>query len=229
MKRIGIIGGLGPESTLEYYRMIIDAFKTEDGGFHYPEVIIYSVDLGAAMEMFAQENWDDLAEMLIDKTRALHAAGAEFAAIASNTPHLVFDQVAAASPLPMLSIIEAVLAHVLAKGFTKPGLLGTKLTMSSDLFQRVFEPAGISLVVPDIDDQELTQERLFSEIELGVFTDSTRNELLAVIDKMIAAHGIDSVILGCTELPLILDMEQHGVPLLDTTAIHVAAIAQYCR
>lgn len=229
MQRIGIIGGLGPESTLDYYRLIIDAFKQAGGGFNYPEVIIHSLDLGRFMHLVEEDRWPEIAEWLAATAESLARAGADFAAIASNTPHLVFDEVQARSPLPLVSIVQAALDQARSRGFSRPGLLGTRLTMGSDLYQRAFGPAGLKIAVPLPDDQELIHQRLFSEIELGIIKDSTRQELLAVIDRMITDQQVDSVILGCTELPLILDMPEHGVPLLDTTKIHVKAIVARCR
>ena len=229
MKRIGIIGGMGPESTVEYYKLIIEAFKGQGASFDYPEIIIYSVKLSEFMQLLAAGKWAQIAEWLLGMVQALARAGAEFAAIGSNTPHAVFEEVSSRSPVPMLSIVEATCARAKAMGLKRLGLLGTGFTMGSDFYQKVFRQRGLSLVVPEEPDRKLVDERIFSEIELGIVKDSTRRELLSVVERMIEKHSIDSVVLGCTELPLILDRSDYAVPFLNTTAIHVESIARYCR
>ncbi|RJX31282.1 MAG: amino acid racemase [Desulfarculus sp.] len=229
MKRIGLVGGLGPESTLDYYKGIIRAFAQPGGGFNYPEIFIHSLNLGQVLDLFAAGDRDRLADLLVDSLLALHRAGAQFAAIAANTPHLVFDQVQARSPLPLISIVEAVRERAQALGLRRPGLLGTRITMQSDLYQRSFGPRGMTVLAPGEKDQLLIQERLMAEIELGIVKDSTRQELLDIVRRLKESQGIDAVILGCTELPLILDRDEFGLPFLNTTAIHVQAIVEYCR
>ena len=160
---------------------------------------------------------------------ALKRAGAEFAAIASNTPHIVFDEVQARSPLPLVSIVEETCRKAKALGFKKPGLLGTGFTMRADFYRKVFSREGLPLAVPDEADIDLIHKRLFTEIELGIIKDSTRKELVDIIGSIVKKDGLDSIILGCTELPLILDKAGYGVPVLDTTQIHVDAIVRECR
>jgi aspartate racemase len=228
MKKIGIIGGMGPESTVEYYKLIIEAFKGGPVAFNYPEIVIYSANLSEFMPLLDGGKWVAMAEWLLGMVQALARAGAEFAAIGANTPHVVFDEVSSRSPVPMLSIVEATCARALSMGLKRPGLLGTGFTMKSDFYQKVFGRKGISLLVPEEPDRKLIHERLFSEIELGIIKDSTRRELLSVVERMIEKQGIDSVVLGCTELPLILDRSEYGIPFLNTTAIHAESIASYC-
>lgn len=229
MQRIGIVGGLGPESTLEYYKGVIAAFAVA-GGYQYPEMVIVSLNLGQVLAMFEAGAWDDLADLLVAACEDLARAGADFGAIASNTPHLVFDQVRERSPLPLVSIVDACARRARDLGLARPGLLATGVTMGSSLYQDVFAPLGMAVVAPSPQERELINRRLFSEIELGVIKDSTRRELLAVVEDMKRREGIDSVILGCTELPLILDRGEYlGIPFLNTTAIHVAAIVERCR
>lgn len=229
MKKIGIIGGIGPESTLDYYRGIIDAFRECDCGLHSPEIIIYSADLAELLEIVEANELDRLTEWLLAKVEALQRSGAEFAAIASNTPHVVFDEVAKRSPLPLISIVEATCAKAETLGVKRPGLLGTRFTMQADFFQRPFQRRGMSMVVPSPQEQPFIHEKLFSEIELGIIKDDTRQALLGIVKEMIERDGIDSIILGCTELPLILPAEAHGIPFLNTTAIHVEKIVRYCQ
>jgi len=228
MKKIGIIGGLGPESTVDYYKLIIGACKGERVSFEYPEIVIYSANLSEFMEILKAKQWAQLAEWLLDKVQALARAGAEFAAIGSNTPHVVFDQVSSRSPVPMLSIVEETCARALSLGLKRLGLLGTGFTMAADFYQKSFRAKGMSIFVPELLDQKLVNDRLFSEIELGIIKESTQQELLGVVEKMIEKHSIDSVILGCTELPMILERDEFGIPFLNTTAIHAQSIARYC-
>lgn len=226
MKRIGIIGGIGPESTLEYYRGIIDAFRNRASGPHSPEILIYSADLAELLAIMEAADLEALAEWLLFRLAALHRAGAEFAVIASNTPHVVFAEVAKRSPLPLLSIVEETCGKAESLGLKRPGLMGTQFTMAADFFREPFRARGMSLCLPLPEEQQFIHEKLFSEIELGIIKDTTRQDLLDIVEKMIARDGIDSLILGCTELPLILDQDAFGIPFLNTTAIHVDAIVR---
>jgi aspartate racemase len=233
MKTIGIIGGLGPESTLDYYREIISVFKSKDGNLAYPEIVLFSVNLDAVMTLIDEKNWAGLSRVLSEKIEALHQAGAEFAAIASNTPHIVFQEVQASSPIPLLSIVEATCDKARQMGVQRAGLMGTQLTMASDYYQKVFQPRGISIAVPSEKEQQFIHEKLFTEIELGIFKDATRKALFEIAERMMAAESIDALILGCTELPLIMPekiMTENGyeIPFLNTTAIHCERIVSYC-
>jgi len=228
MKKIGIIGGIGPESTLDYYRGIIDAFRKLNKGMHYPDIIAYSADLTELLEIVEAKALDKLAEWLLTRIEALRRAGAEFVAIASNTPHVVFDEVQRRSPLPLINIVEATCAKAESLGMRRLGLMGTRFTMQADFFQRPFRERGMSVVVPSPEEQRFIHEKLFSEIELGIIRDETREALLAIVKNMIERDGIDSLILGCTELPLILPGEAHGIPFLNTAAIHVEEIVRHC-
>lgn len=229
MKTIGILGGLGPESTSDYYREIISAFNTTYPELAYPEIIVYSANLNEFMPLVQEGNRGRIIDWLLAKIQRLHRAGADFAAIASNTPHLVFDELQEASPIPMLSIVEATCDRAREMGLKNVGLLGTRLTMRADFYKKPFIADNISVVVPTEEEQELIHHRLFSEIELGIFKDATRDELLTIAERMVKEDGIDALILGCTELPLILtSKEEFGIPLLNTTAIHCESIVAYC-
>ena len=228
MKKIGIIGGIGPESTVDYYKLIIGAFHEKQADLGYPEIIIYSANLSSLMKILEAKKWDNLTDWLLEKVLALHNAGAEFAVIGSNTPHIVFQEVSSRSPIPMLSIVEETRKRAQSLGSKKLGLMGTRFTMESDFFKKPFGENEMEVVVPEKEDQELIHHRLFSEIELGIIKDSTREELLSIVKKMIELHSIDTLILGCTELPLILNKDEFGIPFLNTTAIHAESIVNYC-
>ncbi|MBN2323254.1 MAG: amino acid racemase [Spirochaetes bacterium] len=228
MKRIGIIGGLGPESTVDYYRGIIDAFRRTEAGSAVPEIILYSADVSRLLKMAESKQWNALTEWLLTMINALHKAGAQFAAIASNTTHIVFDEVKSGSPVPLLSIVEETCLKAGSLGLTTLGLLGTKFTMQSDFYQKPFREKGMSVVVPQDGEIQLIHDKLMSEIELGIIRESTRKELLAIVKRMIDEDSIEALILGCTELPMILDRDEYGIIFLNTTAIHIQSIVKYC-
>lgn len=228
MKKIGIIGGLGPESTIDYYKGIINAFRQLNVDLTTPEIIIYSADVSKLLELFEIKEWDNLVGWLVGMVKALHNAGAEFAVIGSNTPHIVFDEVKTSSPIPMLSIVEETCQKAESLGLKKLGLMGTKFTMQSNFFQKLFHVNGMAVVVPKEDNQQIIHDKLMSEIELGVIKKSTREEPLSIVKQMIDKDSIEALILGCTELPMILNKEEYSIPFLNTTAIHINSIVRYC-
>lgn len=225
MKKIGLVGGVGPESTLDYYRLIIRAFQ-ERKSADYPEILVYSANLTELLALMEARRWDELTGWLLHKIEALHRAGAEFAAIGSNSPHAVFEDVRRRSPLPLVSIVEAARDEAASRGSRRPGLLGTAFTMQADFYPETFRGRGMQMVVPPAEDQALIHRKLFTEIELGIFKDETRDQLLGIVERMIRRDGIDALVLGCTELPLILTKDEFGIPFLNTTAVHVDAIVR---
>jgi aspartate racemase len=228
MKKIGIVGGLGPESTVDYYKEIISAFNTRYKKLAYPEMVIYSANINKLLEFVNSEKWSEFADWLGEKVTSVCRAGADFAAIASNTPHIVFDEVNKKSPIPLLSIVEETCDAAKKLELKRIGLMGTRLTMEADFYKKPFRDKGMQIIIPSKLERELIQESLFSEIELGIFKDSTRDELLGIVKRMIDEDRIDSLILGCTELPLILTESKYGIPFLNTTAIHCESIVKYC-
>lgn len=229
MKKIGIIGGLGPESTVDYYRGIIDAFKPTYQSLGFPEIAVESVDLRKFTEQARGGDWDTIAKMLVDRFENLRRGGADFGAIASNTPHRVFDQVQQATPLPLLSIVAATRDHALRLGAAKLCLLGTAFTMQSDFYQRTFQAAGMEVFVPNQEEIEYIQARIFSEIEFGIIKPETKAGFLRIIERIERQRQAQGVILGCTELPLLLKPADFSLHYIDTTAIHIAAIVDRCR
>lgn len=228
MKKIGIIGGLGPESTIDYYKGIINAFRQQEAGLAIPEIIIYSANVSRLLELVEAKDWNTLVDWLVRMVNAVHSAGAEFAVIGSNTPHIVFDKVKSISPIPMLSIVDETCKRASSMKLRKLGLMGTKFTMESDFFQKAFHDVGISVIVPMKDEMQLIHHKIISEIQLGIIRNSTRQELLSIAKRMIDEDSIDGLIIGCTELPLILKKDEYGIPFLNTTAIHIDSIVDYC-
>ena len=229
MKKIGIIGGLGPEATIDYYKEIINAFKNEKGDLNYPEIIIYSVNMSEFLSLMKEKKYDKVTTLLLEKIEGLKRAGAEFAVLSANTPHLLFDRIKEKCGIPMISIVKAACNESLKRGYKRTGLLGTGFTMEASFFTDIFKNQGIDVITPDKEDRDLINHRLFSEIELGIFKDDTRLMLIGIIEKMVQEQHIDSLILGCTEFPLILKESSYaGIPMLNTTKIHVDAIVKYC-
>ena len=224
MKTLGIIGGLGPESTVDYYQRIIALYRERTGDGSYPEFIINSVNLTKGLNFMDAGDLAGMADYLVEAIGKLARAGADFGVISANTPHIVFDDVAAKSPIPLISIVEATCAAAKARTLTRLALFGTRYTMQAMFYPKVFSREGIALLIPEPDDQNYIHDKYFSELVPGKFLPETRAGLLAIVDRMKAKSGIDVVILAGTELPLILrDPDHNGVPFLDTTRIHVEA------
>jgi len=224
MKKLGLIGGLGPEATVLYYQGIVAAFKptfTETGN---PEIVIDSVDLKRFMEM--TEDWQDVAQALVEHFNALKAAGAQVGAICSNTPHMVFDEIQQAINLPLISIVQATCSHAMAMGVRRPLLLGTQFTMQSSFYVDIFRHSGMEVIVPSRRDMAWIHRKIFSEIEFGIINNATQRGFLEIINRAESDQEIDGVILGCTELPLILSQKDAALPLLNTTAIHIDALVK---
>src|SRR5438067_4834932 len=228
MKTLGIIGGLGPESTLDYYQRVIALYRERTGDRHYPEFIMVSIDLKKGLDFMDTGDLSGMGDYLLEAIGKLALAGAEFGIISANTPHIVFDEVAPKSPIPLISIVEATCAAAKARNLKRLALFGTRYTMQANFYQKVFSREGIALLVPERDDQDYLHEKYFSELVPGKFLPETRAGLLAIVDRMKAQSDIDGVILAGTELPLILrDPDHNGIPFLDTTKIHCeAAVAE---
>ncbi len=224
MKKIGMIGGVGPESTVDYYQRMIQLYRQKVSDDSYPEIIINSIDMTAMLKMIADKDFDGLIDLLTNGVNSLYQAGADFGFISSNTPHIVFEQVQKQSSIPLISIVEATRKSAETLNLKKIGLLGTLFTMQSSFYQAEFDQSGILLVTPSEKEQQYIHQKLMTEIEQGVFLDSTREDLLKIVKRMLVEDSIDGVILGCTELPLILTKDEFGIPFLNTTKIHVESI-----
>ena len=228
MKLLGIIGGVGPESTVEYYKNIIALYRERRRDGSYPHFIINSIDLKTGLDFMAVNNLAGMADYLVDGIGKLARAGADFGLIAANTPHIVFDDVAPKSPIPLISIVEATCAAAKTRKMKRLSLFGTRYTMQGTFYQKVFSREGIELVVPEAQDQDYIHDKYLNELVPGKFLPETRAGLLAIVDRLKARIDIDGVILAGTELPLILRDESHnGIPFLDTMKIHAeAAVAE---
>jgi aspartate racemase len=228
MKTVGIIGGVASESTIEYYRLIIASYreKTRDGS--YPPIIINSIDMKKMLDFITAEDLVGVTEYLVGEVKKLEQAGANFGLLASNTPHLVFEDIRRQAPIPLISIVEAACEATQASKLRKVGLFGTRFTMQGGFYPEVFSRQGVLLIVPGLEDQEYIHGKYMNELVNGVFLEETRERLLAIVERMKERDGIQGLILGGTELPLILREESYkGIPFLDTTRIHVERVIAY--
>lgn len=221
MKTLGIIGGIAPESTIEYYRLIVASYCRQKPDGSYPPIMINSIDLTKMLDLIAVNKLADVTEYLLSEVRKLARAGADFGLLAANTPHIVFEDIQRESPIPLVSIVESACEAAKALGLKRVGLFGTRFTMQGKFYPEVFSKQGIAVIVPELDDQEYIHKKYMSELVNGVFLDETRAGLLAIVDRLKEKEGIQGLILGGTELPLILrDIGDRGIPFLDTTRIH---------
>ena len=226
MSKLGLIGGLGPESTVEYYQSIISAYqKKHNSNKVLPHLIINSIDMYQVFAFIESNNTQELANYLIEAVNQLEAAGATYGAISANTPHIVFDQVNHHTQIPLISIVEETIRAIEKLGLKRVGLIGTRFTMENDFFKTPLIKAGITPYVPEQDEQTLIHEKTVEELENGVVKEDTKAAFLQIINRMVAEHHIEGLILGCTEHPMLIKPEDTSLLLFNTTAIHVAAIA----
>ncbi|HKQ97363.1 MAG TPA: amino acid racemase [Candidatus Polarisedimenticolia bacterium] len=235
MKLLGIVGGIGPESTIDYYQALIAGWRGRTGDNSYPPMVITSIDLTRLRGYFEVGDLASAAAYQVEEVERLAQAGAQFAILAANTAHLVFDEVARRSRLPMISIVEATADDVQRRGMRRVGLLGTRYTMKGPIYPDVLARHGIAVAIPAEDDIEVVHQTYFDELVPGIFKPETRARFVGIIERMRERDGIEAVILGGTELPLLFKagggagggdqrVGESGTVLLDTTRIHVARI-----
>ena len=225
MRTVGIVGGLGPESTIDYYRSILALYRERrpDGGS--PQILINSLDVDKGIAMLNAGQLDELATYLSNGFDALVRAGAEFGCIAANTPHLVFDEVQRRTPIPLVSIVRATAEKAKSLGLKKAALFGTGFTMHANFYPEEFARQGINLLRPSEAEREFIHTKYLGELLKNEFLPETRDAILAIAHRMIAEDGVEAIVLAGTELPLLLRDSASQVRFLDTTVIHVEAIA----
>ena len=224
MKMLGIIGGIGPESTVDYYQRIVATWRESRNDGSYPPLLINSIDLQQMVTWFEAGDLASVTAHVVHELQRMARGGAEFGLIAANTPHIAFDDIAKGSPIPLLSIVESTRSEAQRLNLKKLGLLGTRFTMQGRFYPDVFSRSGMSIAVPPPAEQSAVHDRYMNELVKGVFKPETRVELLEIVSRLRQREGIEGVILGGTELPLILrDASHEGMPFLDTTGIHVRA------
>lgn len=228
MTSVGLVGGLGPESTIDYYRRILELWQRDAPG-SAPSIVIDSLDVQRALRLVASDR-AALEDYLAASVRRLAAAGVGFAAMTANTAHIVFDEVAARSPVPLVSIVEVCADEARRRGLRRLLLLGTRFTMEAPFYPAVCARSGIEVVVPAPADRAWIHERYVGQLLKGDIRDETRQELTGLAARLRGAEGLDGVILGGTELPLLFTAPDiGGLPALDTTALHVEAIVRRLR
>ena len=228
MTTVGLVGGLGPESTIDYYRRIIERWQRDDPK-STPPIVIDSLDSTLALRLVAQDR-AEFTEYLLGSIRRLIGGGVDFIAMTANTPHMVFDELAAESSVPLVSIVEVCAEEARRRGLRRLLLLGTRFTMQADFYPAVFARHGIEVVAPDEADRTWIHARYVDELLEGDFRDATRDEFIALITRLRDALRMDGIILGGTELPLLLRAPIIAdLPVLDTTELHVAAIVNRLR
>ena len=218
MKKLGLIGGTGPESTIEYYRQIEYGVQKKKGCF--PDLCIESLSVFDVLDYCDRKDYKGLADYLVKGLNCLAEAGADFTCLTGITPHIVFDEISERSPVPVISMIDAVCEKTKKLGYQKIALFGTYPTMKGTFFQKPFHLAGIDVITPEEEEMQYIGKKIETELELGKIIPETQQKLCAIADRMVKEEGIQAVVLGCTELPMILNEKVLAMPCLDVMKIH---------
>ncbi len=226
MKRIGMIGGMSWESSLEYYRLINEGVKEALGGSHSANCLMYSFDFQIVEDLQHQGKWDVLTDMMVKEAQNLKKAGAQCIVICTNTMHKMAPDIVKETGLPLIHIAEATAQEILARGVKKVLLLGTRYTMTGDFYREKIEEKGIELIIPSEEDMDIIHQVIYEELILGQVRDESRKDYIRIINKGIEA-GADGVVLGCTEIPLLIKEDHVSCQVFDTTAIHCQAAVKY--
>lgn len=227
MKRVGLITGLGPASTIDYYLGIINGFREIKNNGSYPEIAMFNVDMNRMFEYTKAGDYQSITDYLAESVERLKASGATAAVICCNTLHIVFDQLVKKSSLPLLSIVNATCREIKRRNFKKVLLLGTIFTMNSEMYPKVLETEGVETILPDKAQREQIQSIIFPELEEGIVNQTKKIELISIAEKIIRHERVEAVILGCTELPIMIKPGDLSVELLNTTEIHILDILSY--
>lgn len=224
MKKLGLVGGMGPESTIPYYHDIVYGVQERVGRDYFPNLTIESINVFDVLRLCGERNYDELTDYLFQAVNNLARSGADFAALSANTPHIVFDRLQELSPVPLISIVESACREAEKRKLKKIGLLGTIFTMTEDFFKWPFLRKEINIVVPSDVEMEYVNQKISSELEHGIVKEETLECFKRIISRMQTEEHIEAVILGCTELPLLLNDQVSPVPCLDTMKIHIQDI-----
>lgn len=225
MKTIGMIGGMSWESTAIYYRDANELVRERLGGLHSAKILLESLDFQQISDLQSADRWDDAAAILSASARSLERSGADMVLICTNTMHLLVDQVQAAVQVPVLHIADVAGEAVVAQGLSKVGLLGTAFTMEKDFYRDRIASRGVEVLVPGVEDRGVVHRAIFGELALGVCSDETRTRLRDIIARLVA-EGAQGIILGCTELELLVTQDESSVPIFPTAKLHVAAAVE---
>ncbi|HUT81680.1 MAG TPA: amino acid racemase [Candidatus Bathyarchaeia archaeon] len=226
MKKIGIIGGMSAYSTIDYYRIIIDEYRKIHPGTMAPELVIDSLNHGKMATLITANHWDEVLNELVNSAKNLTKAKADVIIIAANTPHIIFDKLVKKVDVPMISIMEATGKAIQNKKLTKVGLIGTKNTMDADYYSKTLSKMGIEIIVPEEEDKRLIDEIIKKELILNIITEESKRKYIQIMDKLREA-GAKGIILGCTEIPMLIKEKDYSLPLFDTTYLHAKAVLDY--
>lgn len=226
MKKIGLIGGTGPESTLVYYKELNSRLNKLADGKAFPEIAIESIDLFKALNLVANEKYSELTDYISDRIKNLENGGAEIIALTAATMHVVYDSLKPKANKPFISIPGTAAEYAVSKGYKKVGLLGTIFTMEKDYLSKAFVAKNIEVITPSKEDKEIVHQIIANELEYGIVKEDSRFTLISVIKKMQEESGIEAVILGCTELPLALNKDNCPVDCLDIMEIHIQKLVE---
>ena len=221
MKKLGLVGGMGVESTIPYYHDIVYGVQNRVGEKFFPNITIESVNAFDILGLCSEQKYDELTNYLMQAIKNLTASGADFIALSANTPHIIFDRLQNISTVPLVSIVEATRNEAIRLNKHKLGLLGTIFTMTEDFFKKPFYNSNIEIITPTAEEMEYINLKISSELEFGVIKEETLQGFQKIIKRMQQEDSIEAVILGCTELPLLLNDEVSPIPCLDTMKIHI--------
>ena len=221
MKKLGLVGGMGPESTIPYYHDIVYGVQNRLGEKCFPNLTIESVNVFDVLRLCNEKKYDELTDYLMRAIKSLIKSGADFVALSANTPHIVFDRLKEQSTVPLVSIVEVTRDEAIRLHKRRLGLLGTIFTMTEDFFRKPFYSSNIEIIIPTTEEMEYINCKISSELELGIVREETLEGFQKIIKRMTEEESIEAIILGCTELPLLLNDEVSPVPCLDTMKIHI--------
>jgi aspartate racemase len=225
LKTIGLLGGMSWESTAHYYRVLNETVRDRMGGLHSAELVMHSVDFAPIAELQTQDDWETAARILGSAARGLADAGAEFLVIATNTMHIVADEIEVAAGIPVLHIADPTADAIIDAGIDTVGLLGTRFTMEKAFYRERLEARGLTVLVPDPDDIATVNRIIYDELVLGVISDGSREEYRAVMQRLVG-RGAAGMIAGCTEITMLVGSSDVAVPLFDTTELHALAAVE---
>lgn len=224
MKKLGLVGGMGPESTISYYHDIVYGVNEKLGNNCFPELSIESVNVFDILRLCREKRYDELTDYLMEAINNLINCGADFVALSANTPHIVFDRLQTKFTIPLVSIIDATKDEALRLNKNKIGLLGTVFTMTGDFFKAPFYKSGIEVITPTKTEMDFINDKISLELEYGIVKEETLKDFQKIISRMKDEDGIEAIVLGCTELPLLLNDKVSPIPCLDTMKIHIQAL-----
>lgn len=224
MRKLGLVGGMGPQSTIPYYHDIVYGVQERVGKNYFPNLTVESVNVFDVLRLCGEQKYDELTDYLLQAINNLAKSGADFAALSANTPHIVFDKLQKLSPIPLISIVESACKEAEKRNLKKIGLLGTVFTMTEDFFKQPFSRRNIEIVVPSDAEMDYVNQKISSELEHGIIKEDTLESFTKIISRMQTEENIEAIVLGCTELPLLLNDKNSPVPCLDTMRIHIQDI-----